>query len=202
MKKAILIPVLVIAVIAFSIFSWFTGTYNHLVDLQESVSSQWSQVENVYQRRSDLIPNLVSTVKGYAKFEKETLTGVIEARAKATSINLSPDKLDPESIKKFQDAQSGLSSALSRLMAVVENYPNLKANQNFLELQSQLEGTENRITVERMKFNGVVKTYNTVVRQFPSNIIAGMSGFEKKGYFEAEAGAEKAPKVNFSDNAN
>ena len=165
--------------------------------MEEGVTAQWSQVENVYQRRSDLIPNLVSTVKGYADFEKETLTQVIEARAKATSVNVNPSKLDAQSLQNFQDAQSGLSSALSRLMVVVEKYPDLKANQNFLDLQAQLEGTENRITVERQKFNQSAQTYNTFIRTFPKNIFAGMFGFEKKAYFEAEKGAEKAPQVKF-----
>jgi len=171
--------------------------YNKMVSLDEEVSGAWSQVENVYQRRSDLIPNLVSTVKGYADFEKETLTGVIEARAKATSVSIDPSKLDETSIAKFQQAQQGLSSALSKLMVVVEKYPDLKANQNFLELQSQLEGTENRITMERQNFNKAVKTYNTYIRKFPNNLISGMFGFEKKGYFKADDGAEKAPKVEF-----
>ena len=165
--------------------------------MQEGVTAQWSQVENVYQRRSDLIPNLVNTVKGYADFEKETLTQVIEARAKATSVNINPDKLDAQSLQNFQNAQSGLSSALSKLMVVVEKYPDLKANQNFLDLQAQLEGTENRITVERQKFNQSAQAYNTFIRQFPKNIFAGMFGFEKKAYFEAEKGAEKAPEVKF-----
>lgn len=168
-----------------------------MVTMQEGVTAQWSQVENVYQRRSDLIPNLVSTVKGYADFEKETLTQVIEARAKATSVNVNPEKLDAQSLKNFQDAQSGLSSALSRLMVVVEKYPDLKANQGFLDLQAQLEGTENRITVERQKFNQTAQSYNTYIRTFPKNIFAGMFGFEKKAYFEAEKGAEKAPQVKF-----
>jgi len=168
-----------------------------MVTMQEGVTAQWSQVENVYQRRSDLIPNLVNTVKGYADFEKETLTQVIEARAKATSVNVNPEKLDAQSLKNFQDAQSGLSSALSRLMVVVEKYPDLKANQGFLDLQAQLEGTENRITVERQKFNESAQAYNTFIRTFPKNIFAGMFGFEKKAYFEAEKGAEKAPQVKF-----
>lgn len=171
--------------------------YNTMVEKQEAVTAQWSQVENVYQRRADLIPNLVSTVKGYADFEQETLTAVIEARAKATSVNIDPSKLDASSIQNFQAAQDGLSSALSKLMIVVERYPDLKANQNFLELQSQLEGTENRITVERKKFNEAARDYNTYVRKFPNNMIAGMFDFEKMDYFEADQGAEKAPKVEF-----
>jgi LemA protein len=171
--------------------------YNTMVEKQEAVTAQWSQVENVYQRRADLIPNLVSTVKGYADFEQETLTGVIEARAKATSVTIDPSKLDASSIQKFQAAQDGLSSALSKLMVVVERYPDLKANQNFLELQSQLEGTENRIAVERKKFNETAQAYNTYIRKFPNNMIAGMFDFEKKEYFEADAGAATAPKVEF-----
>ena len=171
--------------------------YNTMVEKQEAVTAQWSQVENVYQRRADLIPNLVSTVKGYADFEQETLTAVIEARAKATSVNVDPSNLDANSIQQFQAAQDGLSSALSRLMVVVERYPDLKANQNFLELQSQLEGTENRIAVERKKFNEAARDYNTYVRKFPNNLIAGMFDFEKMDYFEADQGAEKAPKVEF-----
>jgi LemA protein len=171
--------------------------YNTMVEKQEAVTAQWSQVENVYQRRADLIPNLVSTVKGYADFEQTTLTAVIEARAKATSVTIDPSKLDASSIQKFQAAQDGLSSALSKLMVVVERYPDLKANQNFLELQSQLEGTENRIAVERKKFNETAQAYNTYIRKFPNNMIAGMFDFEKKEYFEADAGAATAPKVEF-----
>ena len=165
--------------------------------MDENVKSQWSQVENVYQRRADLIPNLVNTVKGYAAHEKQTLTDVIEARAKATSVNVDPSKLTPEAIQQFQQAQGGLSSALGRLMVVVEKYPDLKANENFLNLQAQLEGTENRITVERQKFNSSAQNYNTYIRKFPQSFVAGMRGFEKKAYFEAEKGSEKAPKVQF-----
>jgi LemA protein len=168
-----------------------------MVKLDEQVESQWAQVENVYQRRSDLIPNLVNTVKGYANFEKDVLTSVTEARSKATSVNVDASKLTPESIQQFQAAQGQLSSALSKLLVVVEKYPDLKANQNFLELQSQLEGTENRISVERNKFNEVTKSYNTSIRSFPNNLMAAIFGFEKKGYFEADAGAEKAPEVKF-----
>jgi LemA protein len=196
MKKTWII-LAVIALILLLAYSSVKNSYNSMVTMQEGVTAQWSQVENVYQRRSDLIPNLVSTVKGYADFEKETLTQVIEARAKATSVNVNPEKLDAQSLKNFQDAQSGLSSALSRLMVVVEKYPDLKANQGFLDLQAQLEGTENRITVERQKFNQTAQSYNTYIRTFPKNIFAGMFGFEKKAYFEAEKGAEKAPQVKF-----
>ncbi len=171
--------------------------YNKMVELDEQTTSQWSQVENVYQRRADLIPNLVNTVKGYAEHEQETLEGVIEARSKATSVNIDPSKLTPETIKQFNDAQQGLSSALSRLMVVVERYPDLKANQNFLDLQAQLEGTENRIAVERRKFNEATQTYNAYIRKFPRVIYAGWFGFEKKAYFEAQQGADKAPEVQF-----
>jgi LemA protein len=196
MKKTWIV-LAVIAILLFMAYSSIKGSYNSMVTMQEGVTAQWSQVENVYQRRSDLIPNLVNTVKGYADFEKETLTQVIEARAKATAVNINPEKLDAQSLQNFQNAQSGLSSALSRLMVVVEKYPDLKANQGFLDLQAQLEGTENRITVERQKFNQTAQSYNTFIRTFPKNIFAGMFGFEKKAYFEAEKGAEKAPEVKF-----
>ena len=196
MKKTWIV-LAVIAVLLLLAYSSVKSSYNNMVTMQEGVTAQWSQVENVYQRRSDLIPNLVSTVKGYADFEKETLTQVIEARAKATSVNINPEKLDAQSLQNFQNAQSGLSSALSKLMVVVEKYPELKANQGFLDLQAQLEGTENRITVERQKFNQTAQAYNTFIRTFPKNIFAGMFGFEKKAYFEAEKGAEKAPQVKF-----
>ena len=171
--------------------------YNTMVTLDEGISSQWAQVENAYQRRADLIPNLVNTVKGYADFEKETLTQVIEARSKATSVNIEPGNITPAAISQFQNAQAGLSSALSRLMVVVERYPELKANQNFLELQAQLEGTENRIAVERRKFNEATRQYNTYIRKFPKNIVAGIFGFDKKTYFEAEEEAKEVPKVEF-----
>jgi LemA protein len=196
MKKTWII-LAVVAVFVVIIYSSLKGSYNSMVTDREAVSAQWSQVENVYQRRSDLIPNLVSTVKGYADFEKETLTQVIEARAKATSVNINPENLNAESLKNFQDAQGGLTSALSRLMVVVEKYPDLKANQNFMDLQAQLEGTENRITVERQKFNEVTKAYNTLIQKFPQNIFAGIFGFQTKAYFEADRGADKAPKVEF-----
>lgn len=196
MKKTWII-LAVIAVLLLVTYSSVKNSYNSMVSMEEGVTAQWSQVENVYQRRTDLIPNLVNTVKGYADFEQETLTQVIEARAKATSVNINPDKLDAQSIQNFQNAQAGLSSALSKLMVVVEKYPELKANLGFLDLQAQLEGTENRITVERMKFNESAQGYNTLIRKFPKNLFAGMFGFEKKAYFEAEAGAEKAPEVQF-----
>lgn len=194
-KKIIWIVVIVVAVLA--IFGWIKNSYNGMVSKQESVEAQWAQVENVYQRRADLIPNLVATVKGYAEHESSTLTDVINARAKATGITLDPTDLEPEDIARFQAAQDGLSGALSRLLVSVEQYPDLKANQNFLELQSQLEGTENRITVERQKFNDKAREYNQYVRAFPRNIIANMFDFEKIGYFKAAAGSEVAPKVEF-----
>jgi LemA protein len=171
--------------------------YNQMVTLDEKVGSSWAQVQNAYQRRADLIPNLVNTVKGAANFEKETLTAVIEARAKATSMQISPENLTPENIEKFQAAQGQLTGALSRLMVTVEQYPDLKANQNFLELQSQLEGTENRISVERRNFNTAVEQYNSYIRSFPRNFLAGWFGFEKNGYFQADAGAQNAPTVQF-----
>jgi LemA protein len=181
----------------FAVLSLSSCGYNSMVKLDEQVTSQWAQVENVYQRRADLIPNLVNSVKGAANFEKETLTQVIEARAKATSVNVDPTKLTPESIAQFQAAQGQLSQSLGRLLATVEAYPELKANQNFLELQAQLEGSENRITVERQKFNTVTQEYNSTIRTFPNNLTAGMFGFKTKGYFQAEAGSNKAPKVEF-----
>lgn len=190
----------VIALLVIILYSSIKGSYNNMVQKDETVTSQWGNVENVYQRRLDLIPNLVNTVKGYADFEQQTLTQVIEARAKATQVNINPQNLNAESMKQFQAAQGELSGALSRLMVVVEQYPNLKANQNFLDLQAQLEGTENRIAVERRKFNETAQDYNTYIRQFPKNIWASIFGFEKKTYFEADAGAEKAPTVDFSKN--
>jgi LemA protein len=182
---------------AFLIYGFFIGSFNKMVNYDETVITAWSNVENVYQRRADLIPNLVNTVKGYATHEKETLTGVIEARSKATGVNIDASNLTAETMQQFQQAQKGLSSALSKLMVVVERYPDLKANQNFLELQSQLEGTENRIAVERRKFNESVKGYNTYIRSFPRNMVAGVYGFERKVQFTAEEGAAKAPEVKF-----
>ena len=183
--------------IVLAFFGWVKSTYNGFVQQQEGVEAAWAQVENVYQRRADLIPNLVATVKGYAKHEQETLDKVVSARAKATQITVDPTNLTAESLKKYQEAQGELGSALGKLLAITENYPDLKANENFLQLQAQLEGTENRITVERKTFNEVAQTYNSAIRQFPGNILAGMFGFERKPYFEAESGAEKAPKVEF-----
>jgi LemA protein len=190
----ILVSLLVIFV-AFG--STSCGTYNGMVNKDEVVKEAWAKVQSQYQRRADLIPNLVNTVKGAADFEKSTLEGVIEARSKATQTTISPDNLTPENIQKFQAAQDGLSSALSRLLVTVERYPELKANQNFLELQAQLEGTENRITVARNDFNGAVRDYNSTVRSFPANIMAGIFGFDTKVPFEATAGAQNAPTVSF-----
>ncbi len=192
------ISLLIVGVIIAAIVMWGVSGYNKLVGLDESVNQAWSQVENQYQRRADLIPNLVNTVKGVAKFEKETYTAVTEARAKVNQINMTADMLnDPQALQKFQAAQDGLSSALSRLLVTVERYPELKANENFLQLQAQLEGTENRISVERKKFNEVVQTYNTTIKRFPMNIIANFTGFLQKQYFKSVAGSEKAPKVEF-----
>ena len=176
---------------------WAIGGYNGMVKMDEQVQNSWANVETQYQRRADLIPNLVSTVKGYAKHEQQTLEEVVKARSEATQLKVDAENLTPEKLAAFQKAQSGVSSALGRLLAVAENYPDLKANQNFLELQSQLEGTENRITVARKDFNDTAKSYNQAIRQFPKNILAGLFGFEKKSYFEAEARSEKAPKVEF-----
>ena len=193
MKRSIIITIAVVAVIAI----WAISAYNGLVSMKENVSNQWANVESQYQRRSDLIPNLVNTVKGYASHEKETLEGVIAARSQATQMKVDPSNLTPESLAKYQKAQGEIGAALGKLLAITENYADLKANQNFLELQAQLEGTENRINVARKNFNDSAKEYNTAIRKFPKNIFAGMFGFEKRPYFEAEEGAEKAPKVEF-----
>ena len=196
MKKGyIVLIVIVVAILA--IFFWFKGTYNGMVKMSEAVSAQWSNVENQYQRRIDLIPNLVNTVKGYASHEEQTLIDVVNARAQATKTQINFDQLDEATLQKLNRTQGELSSALSRLMAISESYPDLKANQNFMELQAQVEGTENRIAVERRKFNESVRSYNADIRQFPKNIIAGMFGFTPKPYFEANEGAEQAPKVEF-----
>ena len=176
---------------------WIFSSYNGLVRNEETVSSQWGTVESQYQRRTDLIPNLVNTVKGYAQFEQETLTKVIEARANATSVKIDPTNITPEKLQQFQQAQEGVTSALSRLLVVVEKYPDLKANQNFLDLQSQLEGTENRIAVERKRYNDVVIDYNNSVRTFPGVVVAKITGFQPKAYFESAEGAERAPTVTF-----
>jgi LemA protein len=196
MKKG-LIVVIVIVFVVIVIGAWVSRSYNGMVTMQESVTSQWGNVQTAYQRRSDLIPNFVNTVKGAANFEQTTLTQVIEARAKATSVNIDPTKMTAENMQQFQQAQGQLSSALSKLMVVVEQYPELKATQNFRDLQVELEGTENRISVERKKFNDVALVYNTSIRQFPRNMIAGMFSFQNKPYFEADKGAEKAPSVQF-----
>ena len=196
MKKG-LITILIIVAILLGGFVWVKNVYNQMVVSDENVQAAWSQVENVYQRRADLIPNLVSTVKGYAAHESATLENVVAARAKATQVTVDPANLSPETLAQFNAAQGELSTALGRLLLIQENYPELKANQNFLDLQAQLEGTENRITTERMKFNEAAKAFNTGIRRFPDNIIASMFGFEKKAYFEAQAGAETAPKVEF-----
>ncbi len=196
MKKGTIWTIVILGIVVV-LFFWVKNSYNTLVTQEEQVTNAWAQVENVYQRRADLIPNLVATVKGYAAHESSTLEAVIEARSRATQTVVDPENLDAESIAKYQSAQGELGSAIGRLLMVAENYPDLKANQNFLELQAQLEGTENRITVERQKFNESSRMYNTSVRKFPKNIIAGIFGFEKKAYFEAEEGAEKAPEVSF-----
>jgi LemA protein len=201
MKKGLLIggaiaAVILIVVVGFIL--WGVGVYNNLVGLNESVNQSWSQVENQYQRRTDLIPNLVNTVKGYANFEKDVLTRVTEARARVSQITATPELLnDPQAFQKFQAAQGEMSNALSRLLVTVENYPDLKANENFLQLQAQLEGTENRIAVERMKFNQTVQIYNTAIKRFPAAFFAGIGGFREKPYFKAVSGAETPPKVEF-----
>jgi LemA protein len=194
-KKWITISIVVLVVLV--IFSSIRGTYNTLVTMDEAVEGQWAQVENVYQRRADLIPNLVNVVRGYAAHERETLEGVVEARSRATSVNIDPANLTPEAVQQFEQAQQGLSSALSRLMVVVERYPDLKANQNFLELQTQLEGTENRISNERRIFIELTRDYNTNIRRFPKNIYASMFGFERKPTFESRPGSDVPPVIEF-----
>lgn len=196
MKKGT-ITLLVIGVLILIMVGGTLTTYNGLIAKDEAVATAWGNIQSQYQRRADLIPNLVSTVKGYAKHESETLENVMAARAKATQVTINSDNLTPEKLKQYQAAQGELSQALGRLMAVSENYPNLKANENFSELQAQLESTENRINESRQIYNLAVQTYNVSVRRFPANIVAGMFGFDKKNQFEAEAGAEKAPKVEF-----
>ena len=181
----------------FAISSLSSCGYNTMVKQDENVKSKWAQVENAYQRRADLIPNLVNTVMGVANFEKETLTQVVEARAKATSVVVDPNNLSPEAIEQYQEAQGELTGSLSRLLVTVEAYPDLKASQSFLELQAQLEGTENRISVERRAFNEATQEYNSTVRSFPNNIMAGIFGFKEKGYFKADAGADQVPEVQF-----
>lgn len=190
------LPLILLGVLLLLVFS-MCGTYNNAVTKDETVKAAWSQVENQYQRRADLIPNLVNTVKGYANFEQQTLQAVVEARANATKVTIKADELTPENIQRFEQAQGALSSTLGRLLAVAENYPDLKANQSFLDLQKQLEGTENRISVERKNFNDTVNAYNSYIRQFPTNLIAGIFGFSPKGYFQSAPGSEKAPEVKF-----
>lgn len=200
MKKGCLISIIIVAVIAFfavSLIVWGTRVYNNMVTMNEGVTSQWGNVETAYQRRADLIPNFVNTVKGAANFEQTTLTQVIEARAKATQVTIDPTKMTAENMQQFQQAQGNLSSALGRLMVVMEQYPELKATQNFRDLQIELEGTENRISVERRKFNDMAREYNSLIKRFPQNFIAGPFGFVAKPYFEAQEGAEKAPEVKF-----
>ncbi len=192
-----LITLLIVVGVLFLAYAWIKNSYNTMVMQEEQVTTAWSQVENVYQRRADLVPNLVATVRGYASHERETLEEVVNARARATQTTIDPTNMTPQAMANFQNAQGELSQALGKLMVVVERYPDLKANQNFLELQAQLEGTENRITVERQKFNEASRMYNTTIRQFPKNMLAGMFGFERKEYFEATAGAETAPVVEF-----
>ena len=192
-NKGLIITVVVIALVAL----WGISSYNGLVSMDENVSNSWANVETQYQRRSDLIPNLVNTVKGYAKHESQTLESVMAARSQATQVKIDPSNCTPQQLAAYQKAQGDVTTALGKLLAITENYPDLKANQNFLELQSQLEGTENRINVARKDFNDTAKKYNTSLRSFPRNIVASMCGFEKRAYFEAEAGAEKAPKVEF-----
>lgn len=196
MKKGLII-LLVILGIALLIGAWFARVNNQLVPLDEGVSAQWGNVESSYQRRADLIPNIVNTAKGYAQFEQETLTKVIEARSKATGITIDPSNITPEQLAQFQQAQSGLSSALSRLLAVFERYPDLKANENFKELINELERTENRINVERNRFNDSAKALNSEIRMFPTSLAAGILGFEQRAYFKADAGSENAPEVEF-----
>lgn len=196
MKTSRIILIVISVILVLFVFRGCRG-YNNMVTLREQVNRDWSNVENVYQRRADLIPNLVNTVKGYAAHEQETFQNVVEARAKATSITIDAANMTDEDLKRFQAAQGQISSALSRLIAVAENYPDLKANQNFLELQSQLEGTENRIAVERRKFNETATTYNTTIKQFPTVIFAGWFGFKERPYFEAQEGSETVPEVQF-----
>ncbi len=201
MKKGVIIILVIVGIIIFTalcIVGWYVSTHNKLVALNEDINGKWSQVQNQYQRRFDLIPNLVETVKGYAKHEKVTLEEVVNARAKVGQMVISPEVLrNPQAFQMFEKAQGELSSALMRLMAVSENYPNLKANENFLQLQSQLEGTENRIAVERMRFNEAVQNYNTTIKKIPTSIVAGMNGYVERPYFKSQDGAENAPKVNF-----
>lgn len=200
MKKGCLISIIIVAILAFivvSLIMWGTRVYNNMVAMSEGVTSQWGNVETAYQRRADLIPNFVNTVKGAANFEQSTLTQVIEARARATQVTIDPTKMTAENMQQFQQAQGELSSSLSRLMVVVEQYPQLTATKNFRDLQVELEGTENRISVERRKYNEIALPFNTYIKRFPQNFIAGPFGFTAKPYFEARQGAENAPEVKF-----
>lgn len=197
MKKSVIITFTAIVAMVALVAIWAVSGYNSLVNADESVATAWSNVENQYQRRADLIPNLVNTVKGYAAHEQETLDAVVSARTRATQVTIDADNMTPEKLAEYQKAQGEVGAALSRLLAITESYPDLKANQNFLELQAQLEGTENRISVERRNFNEAARSYNTSIRTFPKNLLAGMFGFEKRPYFEAQDGAEKAPEVKF-----
>lgn len=196
MKKGLIALIAIVALLVIGGL-WLARTNNNLVPLDEEVSAQWGNVESSYQRRADLIPNIVNTAKGYAEFEQSTLIGVIEARSKATSINIDPSNITPAQLRQFQEAQSGLTSALSRLLAVFERYPDLKANENFKELINELERTENRINVERNRFNEKAKILNSEIRMFPTNLAAGILGFDNRAYFEADAGSENAPEVEF-----
>lgn len=200
MKKGCLAGIVIAAVLLLLVLVsvlWGVRVYNQMVTMNQAVESQWGNVETTYQRRMDLIPNFVNTVKGAANFEQQTLTQVIEARSKATSVTIDPTKLDEQNLARFQEAQGEISSALSRLMVVMERYPELKATQNFRDLQVELEGTENRIATERRKFNEVVLSYNGFIKRVPQNIIAGMFGFQAKPYFSSQEGADKAPEVKF-----
>lgn len=196
MKKS-LIVIGVIFLIGIILYSFFAGKYNTMVELNEQISANWAGVETQYQRRADLIPNLVNTVKGYATHEQQTLTQVMEARAGATQVRIDPSNITPEALAEFQRAQTGITSALGRLLAVAESYPNLKANENFISLQAQLEGTENRIAVARTRFNDAVQPYNVYIKRFPNNLLSGMFGFEARGYFESAEDAARAPEVDF-----
>lgn len=196
MKKGYIVLIVIVGLFLI-LFSWIKGVYNNIVTMDEGVTAQWHQVETQYQRRMDLIPNLVNTVKGYANFEKSTLTAVIDARAKATSVTIDPSHMTEENMKQFEAAQGQLTSSLSRLLVAVEQYPDLKADQNFMSLQAQLEGTENRIATERRRFNETAQAFNTYIRRFPQNIFAGMFGFQTRAYFSADQGANKAPEVKF-----
>ncbi|MDZ7269654.1 MAG: LemA family protein [candidate division KSB1 bacterium] len=204
MSKKFLIGVGIIVLLVLFVYSFFSGNYNKLVSLDEGVKQAWAEVQNNYQRRADLIPNLVETVKGAAKFEQETLQKVIEARSNATRPEINAENVlnDPQAFQRFQQAQDNLGAALSRLLVVVERYPELKANQNYLDLQTQLEGTENRLTTARRRFNEAVQTYNSMARTFPVNLIAGMFGFQQRPYFEASAAAQRAPRVDFGGDKN